>query len=342
MAPVILELQRRAGFAHSLIATGQQDTLFDDAIAAFTVSVDVHLGQHPGGTMHSQMAYMQDAIESSLLDEHPDLVLVQGDTNSALAAARAAKMCGIAIGHVEAGLRSHNLDRPFPEECNRIDIATLATLHFAPSAIAAKNLANEGIVAGITVTGNPGIDAMIRLFTEPHAPRAGILATCHRRENFGEPLLAICAALREIANTSGETITLPVHPNPNVSGPIRAELGNHPNIILVEPMTYPDMLTAMAQSRFVITDSGGLQEECAALGVPLILLREETERPEVVTNGNAIIVGSDTNRIVAEAHRLSTDPAHYAAMSRPAFPYGKGNAATKIVDAIGQHFAVSG
>ena len=284
---------------------------------------------------------MQNAIEQDLAAQTPDLVLVQGDTNTALAAARAAYNCGIAIGHIEAGLRSHDLKRPFPEEYNRIEIAKLATLHFAPSPIAAQNLANEGISAGIFVTGNPGIDAMMHLRTIAPSQRQGIIATCHRRENFGAPLLAICQALREIADISGEIITFPILPNPNASGPIRATLGGHPSLNLIEPMRYPDMLATIAQSRFVITDSGGLQEECAAHGVPLLLLRKETERPEVVTSGNAIIVGNDKRRIVKEAKRLLSDPVHYAAMSRPTFPYGNGDAAHNIVDAIGQHFAVT-
>jgi UDP-N-acetylglucosamine 2-epimerase (non-hydrolysing) len=336
LAPIAIAAAARPVLSHQLWATGQQDTLFDDAIAAFGVGVDRHLGAHPGGAAdEDQVARLATAIRAALLSEKPAILLVQGDTNSALAGARAAYDLRISIGHVEAGLRTHIPDRPYPEEANRVEIAKLATLHFAPSEGAAANLKAEGISTNVHITGNPGIDALVAL--DRGRPATGtpptILVTCHRRENFGAPLARICDAILEIAAT-GVRIILPVHSNPAVAAPIRAMLGNHPAINLVEPMDYPAMIAAIRASLFVLSDSGGLQEECAALGVPLLLMREETERPEVIASGNCLLVGSDKRIIANEARRLLDDPAHHARMSVPAWPYGMGDAAGHILDAI--------
>ncbi len=333
MAPVVREAKRR-GIDHILLATGQQRALFDDAIAAFGLSVDHHLGDNLGGAaMADQMAAIADAVGSFIAEARSDWVLVQGDTNTALAGARAAASLGIAVAHIEAGLRSFDLDRPFPEERNRIEIAKLATLHCAPCDGAAANLRAEAAAGTILVTGNPGIDAMTAMCAAPPEIPGPNLVTCHRRENFGAPLDAICLALRTIAD-AGVRMILPVHSNPAVAMPIRAALGDHPHIALIDPLDYPAMIAAIRAAPFVISDSGGLQEECAALGVPLLLMREETERPEVVASGNCILVGSDPVRIVAEATRLRDDLAHHAAMSVPSFPYGNGDAAPRIVDAL--------
>jgi UDP-N-acetylglucosamine 2-epimerase (non-hydrolysing) len=336
LAPIALAAAGRADLAHQLWATGQQDRLFDDAIASVGVSVDRHLGAHPGGdTNETQVAKLATAIRAALTDDRPTLLLVQGDTNSALAGARAAHDLRISIGHIEAGLRTHNPQRPFPEEANRVEIAKLATLHFAPSAGAAANLEAERINTNVHITGNPGIDALMRLVRGRTTTNAQptILVTCHRRENFGAPLVRICEAILDVA-ALGAQIILPVHSNPAVANPIRATLGHHPSIQLVAPLDYPAMIAAIRSSTFVLSDSGGLQEECAALGVPLLLMRDETERPEVIASGNCILVGSDCTTIVRESRRLLTDPAHHARMSLPAWPYGKGNAADKILDAI--------
>jgi UDP-N-acetylglucosamine 2-epimerase (non-hydrolysing) len=340
MAPVAIAISAHPNMTHQLIATGQQEALFNDSVSALGIGIDHHLGNHLGGDMDDQLHRLEASIENILVGNEIDMVLVQGDTNTALAAARAASKNGFKVGHVEAGLRSHNVNRPFPEEANRIEIAKLATVHFAPSAIAAQNLADEGIFDHVYVTGNPGIDAILaRRIPPDDRPKNSILVTCHRRENFGLPLPRICDALIEIMAITGQTIVLPVHPNPNVSLPLKSALSGQHLARLVAPLAYGDMISAIQNSLFVITDSGGLQEECAALGVPLLLLREETERPEVVTNGNAIIVGSDTSLIVTEALRLMNDQDHYARMSTPSFPYGSGDAARQIVDAICQHFS---
>ena len=339
MAPLAKAISKHPKILHRLVATGQQLSLFNDAISNFGVHVDHHLGHHPGGDMAEQLVSLEASISRRLRFDFPDLVLVQGDTNTALCAARAASKNGIKLGHVEAGLRSFNLARPFPEEGNRIEIAQRASLHFAPSQIAAQNLASERVGGDIFVTGNPGIDAIMSICgSEPIEKRANILVTCHRRENFGAPLLRICHALIEIANQTHHTILVPVHPNPNVATPMRSGLLSHPRIELIEPMSYSDMIAVVRKSLFVITDSGGLQEECAVLGIPLLLLREETERPEVITNGNAIIVGSDSKQIVHEAMRLFDDENHFAAMSKASFPYGNGDAAEHIIRAIERYF----
>ncbi len=342
MAPIVLEMGARPAFAHRLVASGQQDTLFDNAVASFGLIVDDHLGQNPGGgDAHVQREAIKQAINRALMARATDVLLVQGDTNTALAAAQAAQFCGVLVGHVEAGLRSFDLSRPFPEEGNRIEIAKIATLHFAPSKSAAANLRAEGIVHGITVTGNPGIDALMGI--EPMARKAEtktILATCHRRENFGAPLERICAALLAIAESHDVQIILPVHPNPITASHIIRRLGKHHNINLCRPLPYTAVIDQIRRSHFVISDSGGLQEECAALGVPLLILREETERPEVIESGNALLVGSDIHQIVLEAARLINEPLHRQRMSKPSFPYGTGGAAVKIVDAIGAHFGI--
>jgi len=305
---------------------------------------------------------LRAALSIWLTATTPDLVLLQGDTNTALAGAQAAHARGIAIGHVEAGLRTHNPERPFPEENNRVAVAQLAKLHFAPAQRAADNLAAEGARGDIHITGNPGIDALLMQLvflrrqessgasdcglrpapehvvvdarTLNHAPPQHILITCHRRENFGVPLLRICAAIRAIAAESPLPLILPVHPNPHVGDVIRSELVNCPNLSLIAPLSYPEMIAAIRTSHFVLSDSGGLQEECAALGIPLLLMREETERQELVESGNVRLVGSDNALIRAEAQRLVADTVQHARMSVPSFPYGRGDAAAKIVTLI--------
>lgn len=335
IAPVVLEAARRPGVVHRLIATGQHQDLFSHTIAVFGIAVDLHLSHHGGGGLEDQVCAMRAAVASALVQDPPDIILVQGDTNTALAAAQAAQDCGIPVGHVEAGLRSFNLNRPFPEERNRIAIGQIAALHFAPSPGASENLAAEGVTEGVFVTGNPGIDSlMIMAPKEGQSGKDHILVTCHRRENFGAPLSRICDAILAIAARDTVPITLPVHPNPAVHSVVTARLLDHPTISLVAPMDYRQMIAAINNATFVLSDSGGLQEECAALGTPLLLMREETERPEVIASGNAILVGSNAEMIVNQAARLLGDPVHHAAMSVPSFPYGRGDAARHILDAI--------
>ncbi len=336
MAPVAHEASRRPAFTHQLITTGQQGSLLDQAVSECGLTTDRMLGPFPGtASMADQMAAIQAALTQALVSARPDLVLVHGDTNSALAAARAACDLGIPVGHVEAGLRTHISDRPWPEEHNRCRIAECATLHFAPSDQAATNLRGEAVTGTIVITGNTGIDILLANRPAP-APRMrrSIFVTCHRRENFGAPLDGICDALLALARQDDTTFTLPLHPNPHVRDRLKERLAGHSAIQLVDPLPYRALLGKVLASTFVLTDSGGMQEECAALGIPLLLMREETERPEVVASGNCLLVGSNTETIIRESLRLLDDPAHHEAMSKPAWPYGKGDAAVRILDAI--------
>jgi UDP-N-acetylglucosamine 2-epimerase (non-hydrolysing) len=342
MAPVALAARSRPAMTHQIIATGQQDALFDQAIDGFDIGIDRHLGIRPDSQdMATHIEAMRSALSAFFAANRPDLILVQGDTNSAYAAALAAHDKAIPIGHVEAGLRTHIPERPWPEERNRVAIAQMATLHFAPSRQAAENLSAERVPGTVFLTGNPGIDALMMTaqppVSQPHHI-CQILVTCHRRENFGAPLAGICEALRTLAVREDVRITLPLHPNSQVRLTILSQLGKVPRIDLIEPLDYPEMIAAIRAARMVISDSGGLQEECAALGVPLILLREETERPEVVLNGNCVLAGASPARITEEALRLISDKAHHARMSMPCLPYGDGKAAMRILDII-EHFS---
>jgi UDP-N-acetylglucosamine 2-epimerase (non-hydrolysing) len=253
------------------------------------------------------------------------------------------------LGHVEAGLRSFDLQHPWPEERNRVLIDQIAHLLFAPTQQAAANLAADPDVKGIVqVTGNTGIDAL--LFTRSRITPAArplpglpslILLTCHRRENIGEGIERICMAVLRLAARGDVIILCPVHPNPAVGNAIRARLGGHPAIRLLGALPYRDTVAAMAAARLILTDSGGIQEEAPALGIPTLVLRDVTERPEALATGNLALVGTDTDKIVATAARLLDDPAAHAAMGRPAFPFGQGNAAEKILDGVEQYFSSS-
>jgi len=287
-----------------------------------------------------------DAIEPILMREQPDMVLVQGDTTSAYAGALAAYRLAIPVGHVEAGLRSHDLGYPWPEERNRVMIDRYADLLFAPTPEAAANLQFEaGVVKGrCLVTGNTGIDALLAMQARlPLPDRSGdmplVLLTCHRRENIGPRIESICAAVLKLADRGDVRILCPVHPNPAVGETVRSMLGDHPAITLAGLLRYRDAVAAMAEARLILTDSGGIQEEAPALGTPVLALREVTERPEGIASGNLRLVGTDTDRIVAEASRLLDDPIAHAAMARPAFPFGRGDASVKILDAIEQYFS---
>lgn len=337
MAPVALAA-RRLGIDHHLIATGQHDRLFDDALASFGLTADRALAlPRPGDDIDALATRIIDAIPAIVAEIQPDMLLVQGDTTSAWAAARGAVACGIAVGHVEAGLRSHDMALPWPEERNRVEIDRIATLRFAPSAAALANLAAEGLTEGASVTGNTAIDALLWMRDRATPPPSGnrrILVTCHRRENIGEGIARIGEAVRRIAARGDVAITLPVHPNPAVTAGVRQALGGVAGVELVAPLPFDAMVAQLAGAHLVLSDSGGLQEEAPALGVPLLVLRDNSERPEALEAGGVRLVGTDPDLIVAEATRLLDDPAHRAAMSRPAFPYGRGDAAERILAAI--------
>lgn len=344
LAPLALAAARRPGIEHRLVGTGQHDHLFHQVIGAFGVTLDRDLGLRRAGQSIDELAAAVETEVKALAHAlRPHLLVVQGDTTTAWAAARAGHSAGLAVGHVEAGLRSHDPLLPWPEERNRVEIDALATLLFAPTALSAQNLRAEPAVRGhVTITGNTGIDALLamrdRLPTATPTDRRLILATCHRRENMGSPLDRICDALLRLAARGDVVIRLPVHPNPAIRCPVLGRLGGVPGIELIDPLGYPEMVAAMASATLILSDSGGLQEEAPALGVPLLVLRDNSERPEAFATGNLALVGSDADRIVAAATRLLDDPAAHAAMAHPAFPYGDGTASEKILDAIEQHF----
>lgn len=284
---------------------------------------------------HDHVRAVAAAIAPALADA-PDLVLVQGDTSSALGAARAAWTAGIPVGHVEAGLRTHDRCLPWPEEQYRVAIDAQAALLFAPTELAADNLIAEQVPGDIHVTGNTGVDSLLRvLATVPPAPRRRtgyprILVTCHRRESWGDGLRSVAAAAIALAAARDARIAFVLHPNPHVAAEIRAILDGQINIRLLEQLGHRELVAAMRNSDLVLSDSGGVQEEAPTIGVPLLVLREKTERPEALATGNMRLVGTDTRRIVDGVRALLADRAARAAMARPAFPYGDGHAAPRI------------
>lgn len=343
LAPIVLALRQAAWADVRVVATAQHRQLLDEQLAVFGIRPDLDLDlMQPGQTLALLTSRLLAALDPVLADERPDMVLAQGDTTTVMATAMACFYRHIPFAHVEAGLRTGDLQNPFPEEWNRLVVGRIASLHFAPTAGAQQNLLREGTAADrVLVTGNTVIDALLwmaaRVDASAHAPPAGkhlLLVTAHRRENFGAPFEAICDALRRLADRPDVQLLVPVHPNPNVHDVAMRRLGDHPSIRLVPPVDYPTMVAAMQASRLILTDSGGVQEEAPALGKPVLVLRTTTERPEGVAAGAAKLVGTDPERIVAEATRLLDDPAAYAAMARVENPYGDGRAAPRIVEAL--------
>ncbi len=363
MAPVVRELRRHPAHIQARVcATAQHRQMLDQALDLFGIAADIDLNLMQDGQSPSQVAArVLTGLEPILQAERPDWVLVQGDTTTVMAAAIAAHHLKIKVGHVEAGLRSGDRFNPFPEEMNRVIADHLSDLHFAPTERARQNLRREGIPdARILVTGNTVVDALLWAAGQPCPPqvqrllnRAGanqdpqspipnprslirtILVTAHRRESFGEPLRRICTALRELASRRPDVqVVYPVHLNPNVWGPVHELLEDTPRITLLPPVDYLTLVHLMKHSALILTDSGGIQEEAPSLGVPVLVLREVTERPEAVEAGAARVVGTDPQRILAETERLLDDPAAYAAMARAVNPYGDGRAAERIVAAL--------
>jgi UDP-N-acetylglucosamine 2-epimerase (non-hydrolysing) len=284
--------------------------------------------------------YVRDvarAVEPAIAEA--GLVVVQGDTSSALGGALGASQAGIAVAHVEAGLRSHDRLNPWPEEDFRIAIDGVAALLFAPTELSAANLRREGVVGQIEVTGNTGIDALVERLPllrerDVEADRRRLLVTCHRRESWGEGLEAIASCLRQIAGRGDVRIRFVLHPNPRVADDMRRLVGGVPNIEMRDPCSHLEMLQAMRDSHLILSDSGGMQEEAPTLGVPLLILRDRTERPEGIASGNLRLVGRDPARIRETVDALLDDLAALASMSWPSFPYGDGRASQRIAASI--------
>ena len=348
MAPVIRRLRHEGWSEVRVLATAQHRELLDDALRHFGITPDLDLNiMRANQALADLTSRLVREIDSVLGVEKPDAVLIQGDTTTVMCAALACFYRRIPVGHVEAGLRTGDLHNPFPEEANRAIVGRLTTWHFCPTNAARSNLLQEGVGReGMFVTGNTVIDALLETAGDtrgvdpdpgPHPRR--ILVTCHRRESFGEPFRDICRALAAIAEANPEVrIVYPVHPNPNVRAGAHAVLGGIPNVTLCEPLGYAEFIGAMRACHFVISDSGGVQEEAPALGKPVLVLRETTERPEAVDANVARVIGTTFDRIVDEAQRLLDDPVLYREMSRGASPYGDGHAAERISGIIRRHF----
>jgi UDP-N-acetylglucosamine 2-epimerase (non-hydrolysing) len=343
IAPVALAAAGRAGVEHRILATGQHGAMFDEALAAFGLSADERIAVVHDPDPDAYAARLRGVLIERLRRDPPDMVIVQGDTSTAYAAARAAATVGLPLAHVEAGLRSGDLADPWPEERNRVAIDRLATLLFAPTPEAAAKLAAERCEGAVLITGNTGIDALLWMRGRVALPAPGgrgrILVTCHRRESFGQGIAEICSAVLTLADRGDVAVTCPVHSNPAVAEMVRARLAAHPAITLTDALGYADWVAAMVSAHLILTDSGGIQEEAPALGVPTLVLRHVTERPEALATGNLRLVGTDPATIVAAATRLLDDPAAHAAMARPAFPYGDGRAGVKIIDQVEQYCA---
>ncbi len=347
MAPLVLELDRREGIESLVCVTAQHREMLDSVLRVFGIAPDYDLNvMQSGQTLAGITSRVLGGLGGVLTLARPDLVLVHGDTSTTFAAALAAFYAKIPCGHVEAGLRTHDRWSPYPEEMNRQLVGRLASLHFAPTANNAANLARENITKGVYITGNTVIDALGYTahgegFESPElnaldfTGRRVITLTCHRRENYGEPMEHIFAAVRCIARGNPDVLVVyPVHLSPVVREAARRNLGGISNVALIEPLSAVDMHRLMAKSYMVMTDSGGLQEEAPALGRPVLVLRAETERPEAVEAGTVALAGTDTERIVELASSLLHNAAAYERMARAVNPYGDGQASGRIADAI--------
>jgi UDP-N-acetylglucosamine 2-epimerase (non-hydrolysing) len=343
MAPVIRALRAKSTLATCVVSTGQHKQLVDQTLQIFGIQPDVDLGVMVANqSLAGLSARIFERLDPVLLEKAPALLLAQGDTTSVMVAALACFYRQIPYGHVEAGLRTGDLANPFPEELNRVVAGLVSTIHFAPTESARQNLLNERIGdSKILVTGNTVIDALLSVTAEPLPcayPRDQanklILVTAHRRENLGAPLERICDALRQLHDQMPDTeFVYPVHPNPNVRSVVSPRLAGLPRFHVIDPVDYLTISGLMQRAHVVITDSGGIQEEAPALGKPVLVLRHETERPEAVEAGVAVLVGTETERIVKEVYRVCTDAAVYRSMARGISPYGDGHAAARIAAA---------
>ncbi len=345
LAPVITELRRHPDVTTHVCVTGQHREMVQPILELFNVRPDIDLAlMTPDQRLPSLTAAALTRLEEVVASTAPDWVVLQGDTTSAMSAALAAFYRQVPVAHVEAGLRTHDLARPFPEEGNRRIADALATVHFAPTELARHNLLREGVDGStIHVTGNTVVDALLTVGSLPEGRSGGplaclptnrriVLLTAHRRESFGPGLRDVCHAVREIADALPDVqFVYPVHLNPNVQEPVRAILAGHERISLIPPLDYVSLVHLIRRATLILTDSGGLQEEAPTFGKPVLVLREVTERPEAVQAGCARIVGTDRRVIVSAALELLTDRSAYDRMAQIANPFGDGHASKRIV-----------
>lgn len=352
MAPVVRALESDDAIASSVCVTAQHRDMLDQVLNAFAIEPQHDLDlMKAGQDLTDVTARVLYGLRDVLAAEKPDWVLVHGDTTTAMAAAMAAFYAGAKIAHVEAGLRTGDLQRPWPEEMNRVVIDRIADLMFAPTPGSAENLAREATAPEkVVVTGNTVIDALLSVrervttgtaaegmaerFSFLDRDRKTVLVTGHRRESFGKGFEDICRALARIAEREDVQIVYPVHLNPKVREPVNRFLSDLDNVHLIEPLDYLPFVYLMTQADIILTDSGGVQEEAPSLGRPVLVMREVTERPEAVAAGTVSLVGTDPDKITRGIFRLLDDPAHYASMSEAVNPYGDGLAASRIADAL--------
>lgn len=349
MAPLVHAFQEAADITPLVVVTAQHREMLDQVLTLFNIVPDYDLNlMQPGQTLSSITAGVLTGLEEVMQKEAPDLVLVHGDTTTTFAASLAAFYSGIAVGHVEAGLRSGDKKSPFPEEANRCLTSVLTELHLAPTEAAKANLLNEGISEkNIFITGNTVIDALATTvakdYTFPEGPVAEalnkdgqkILLTAHRRENQGAPMQRIFKAVNKLLQEdASRTLIFPVHMNPKIRQWAEEAFGDNPQVIRTEPLDYEPFVALMKAVDLIFTDSGGLQEEAPSLGKPVLVLRDNTERPEAVAAGTVKLVGTDENMIYQTAEKLLTDETHYQAMAQAVNPYGDGQAAQRTVAAV--------
>ena len=348
MAPLVKELTAREGLASICCVTAQHREMLDSVLEVFDVKPDWDLDiMTPRQTLSTITSKCLVGMDEAIDALKPDMILVHGDTSTTFAGALSAFYHQVPVGHVEAGLRTYDKYSPYPEEMNRKLVTAIADLYFCPTENNRENLRREGITENVFVTGNTVIDALRTTVREnfvfatealnrlPYESKKVVLVTCHRRENYGQPMEDIMSALAHIARTHEDVVLVyPVHLSPVVQECARRHLGDIPNVLLTAPLSADEMHNLMARCYLVLTDSGGLQEEAPALGKPVLVLRRETERPEAVTAGTVKLAGVARDGIVSMARQLITDPAAYAAMAHAVNPYGDGSACRRIADAI--------
>ncbi len=351
MAPLVLELSRRAQIESICCVTAQHREMLDSVLKIFHLTPDYDLNiMEPNQTLTTITTKALGGMEQVIESARPDLILVHGDTSTTFAGALAAFYHHVPVGHVEAGLRTYDRYSPFPEEINRTLVSDLATLHFAPTYANAENLRREAVMGEVFITGNTVVDAMRYTVRPDFQFPAGalddvdwskrvIVMTCHRRENYGAPMEHIMRAVRTLMQAHPEVeLVYPVHLSPVVRECVFRELAGVPGVHLIDPLNVEQMHNLVARCYFVMTDSGGLQEEAPSLGKPVLVLRRETERPEAVAAGTVKLAGVEQETIVSMAEELLTSPAAYAGMAKAVNPYGDGHACRRIADAIEWHF----
>lgn len=358
MAPIVLELQKHPDKITPVVAvTAQHREMLDQVLNLFNITPDHDLDiMAQGQTLFDITTKAMKGLDQVLTDEKPDIVLVHGDTTTTFAGALAAYYHQIPVGHVEAGLRTHNKYSPFPEEMNRRLTGCISDLNFAPTETSEANLLAESVPAeSIFVTGNTVIDALHHTVRDDFAfedemlrnidftNKRVILVTTHRRENLGEPMRHVYKALRQLTEEFDDVeIVFPVHKNPKVREVVREELGGLSKVHLIDPLDYEPFANLMSRAHLILTDSGGVQEEAPALGKPVLVLRDTTERPEAVAAGTVKLIGTDRERVYQEAKMLLTDKEEYGRMAESVNPYGDGKASERIIQAILYHYGLAG